>query len=433
MFERAYSASGVTAESHMSLFTSLYPSAQRVAAAVPVRPLAGGISTLAEVLSQHGYATGGFHDGGNVAPEYGFDRGFDTYRHRTFAHADGWLATLDWIRERGDAPFFLFLHTYYAHDPYTPGARLREQFAPGHAGAILSDRQALWRAAEEQCADRSHCDVWRESHRLYWSRIDRGDPRDLAHVSGLYDAQIRELDTAFLRVMLAIRKLPRDTLVVVLSDHGEAFGEHGEVLHTTLYQEVTRVPLLVSHPRARDTWGRRAAQPVSLVDVAPSLLDWLGFEAPASFQGRALSGAPASPSDTGAAGAPAPPREILSEFLSRQEVALVRGPRKILLRAAGDSLAPPAARLLARVAAELDLTDDVRKFRSIELFDLDTDPGEQRDLGPAHKDFEPMLRAVLARVAANRAHRASLAVVEATEVELSPETRRQLEALGYLD
>ena len=428
-FERAYSASGVTAESHMSLFTSLYPSAHRVAAGLPVRPLAGGIPTLAEVLSQQGYATGGFHDGGYVAPEYGFDRGFDAYRHQPFPYAS-WRSTLDWIRERGDAPFFLFLHTYHAHDPYTPGPGLRELFAPGYTGAIVSDRQALWSAARELCAGRSDCRVWRESQRLYWSRIDRGDPRDLAYVSGLYDAQIRELDTAFLRVSLAIRKLPRDTLVVVLSDHGEAFGEHGEVLHTTLHEEITRVPLLVRHPRARDTWGRRAAQPVSLVDVAPSLLDWLGFAAPASFQGRALAGAPASLAVPGPA---APPREILSEYLTRHEVALVRGPRKILLRAAGDAVSPQAARLLARVAADLDLAEDMRKFRQIQLFDLESDPGELRDLGASHPDFEPMLRAALAKLAENRAHRARLAVTEAPAVELPSDTRRQLEALGYLD
>jgi arylsulfatase A-like enzyme len=429
VFERAYSASGVTAESHMSIFTSLYPSAHRVSPVEPVRPLAAGIPLLAELLAERGYATAGFHDGGNLAPEYGFGRGFDAYPHSTFAHAGGWLPTLAWLAERGEAPFFLFLHTYYAHDPYTPNPALRERFAPGYTGSILSDRNALWDAARARCAGQPDCEVWRHSHDLYWSSVDRSDPRDLAHLSGLYDAQIRELDAAFLRVLLAIRKLPRDTLVIVLSDHGEAFGEHGEVLHTTLFEEITRVPLLVRHPRARDTWGRRFGAPVSLVDVAPSVLDWLGFEAPASFQGRALSSAPASPAASGAA----PPREIVSEYLSRGELALVRGSRKILLRSAGGPLPAGAARALERAARDVGVSAEVRGFRSIQLFDLDADPGELRDLGPAHPDFEPMLRAALAVLAANRAHRASLGVVEAPAVELSPDTRRQLEALGYLE
>jgi arylsulfatase A-like enzyme len=381
-------------------------------------------------LSQRGYATAGFHGGGNVSPEFGFERGFDTYTQARIADAAGFSAVRAWLSERREGPVFLFLHTYHAHDPYLPGAELRERFAPGYTGAIVADRQALRREAEAHCAGRPGCDAWRESHRLYWSRVDRRDPRDLAHLSGLYDAQIRELDTAVERVLLAIRELPGDTLVVMLSDHGEAFGEHGELMHATLHEEITRVPLLVRHPRAKHTWGRRVEQPVSLVDVAPSLLDWLGFEVPASFQGRALSSAPASPA---AHGAPPDPRDILSEFAQRGELALVRGSRKILLRTAGGPLPRRTRRVLARVAAELGLAADAQRFRQIQLFDLDADPGELFDLGPAHPDFEPMLRAALSSVAGNRAHRAGLAVVEAPSVELPDQTLRQLEALGYLE
>jgi arylsulfatase A-like enzyme len=429
VFERAYSASGATAESHMSLFTSLYPTVHGVTSGEEVRPLPAGIPLLAELLAQHGLATAGFHNGGYVSAEYGFDRGFDTYLHRSFQHPGGFGATLDWLAERGDAQFFLFLHSYHVHDPYTPRAGVREQFAPGYPGAIRWDPRALERAAEERCAGRPDCDRWRESHQLYWSQVDLGDARALAHVSGLYDGEIRELDTAFLRVLLAIERLPRDTLVVVLSDHGEAFGEHGQVTHLTLHEEITRVPLLVRHPRAPDTWGRRTDAPVSLVDVAPTLLDWLGFEAPASFQGRALAGSPASPAATGAAA----PREILSEFPRRNELALVRGSRKILLRAVEGPPEEPAPRVLARVAADLGVSAEARAFGQIQLFDLASDPGELHDLGAAHPDFEPMLRAALAKLAANRAHRAKLAVLEPSPVVLPASTRRQLEALGYLE
>jgi hypothetical protein len=179
---------------------------------------------------------------------------------------------------------------------------------------------------------------------------------------------------------------------------------------------VLRIPLLVLHPRAPDRAGRRYRAPTSLMNVSPLVLGWLSVDAPPSFQ----------------AGLPPEAQEILAESHGADQLALVRGGMKILLRGRGGPTATPAAaEKLRRVASAVGV--DADRFRSVELFDLARDPGEQHDLGPPHPEFEPMLRAALLRVVANREHRASLGLVPASPSALSDDTRHQLEALGYLE
>jgi arylsulfatase A-like enzyme len=418
-FERAYSTAATTADAHMSLFTSLYPSVHGVhtgGSPDAVRQaLPQGVPTLAGLLRDRGYATAGFHNGGNVSPDFGFDRGFDVYERAPFMTGLGWKATRDWLAET-QQPFFLFLHTYHVHDPYTPDRSARERFAGGYEGPIISDRRKLKRMVEETCADDPDCSRFRLPHRIYWSNIDREGADDVAHLSDLYDGEIREVDQALPLVMETLERVPGDTLVLILSDHGEAFGEHGVMMHSTLHEEVLRIPLLVLHPRAPDRAGRRYRAPTSLMNVSPLVLGWLSVDAPPSFQ----------------AGLPHEAQEILAESHGADQLALVRGGMKILLRGRGGPTATPAAaEKLRRVASAVGV--DADRFRSVELFDLARDPGEQHDLGPPHPEFEPMLRAALLRVVANREHRASLGLVPASPSALSDDTRHQLEALGYLE
>jgi arylsulfatase A-like enzyme len=110
-------------------------------------------------------------------------------------------------------------------------------------------------------------------------------PADLEHLLALYDGEIRYTDDEMGRVLdhLSARGALANTLVVVTSDHGEEFLEHGSWEHQkTLYGEVIRVPLVVRGPGVP---ARREPAPVSLLDVAPTVLAWAGLPAPASFQG----------------------------------------------------------------------------------------------------------------------------------------------------
>ena len=379
LFERAYSTSTSTAESHMSLFTSLYPSVHGVATGrrreSGIRRLAADVPTLAGVLKSQGYATAGFHDGGNVTEDFGFSRGFDRYERKSFIPGRNWYEISQWMSARGEAPFFLFLHSYHVHDPYTPNANRIEALSPGYEGGIRSDRRELTRRSREACENVEDCSPWHESNRIFWSSADLSRPADVAHLSALYDAEIQELDSAIPRMIAAFDRLPRDTLVVFLSDHGEAFLEHGKVMHQTLHEEIVRIPLLVLHPRVKAS-GTRSRRTVSLLDVGPTLLDWLGLAPPDSFQGRPVH-ATTAPSEA----------PIFAEQPSRNTAALIDGGKKLLLSSAEEP-DPEVRRALDRVAAELAL-QDAQRFGAVELYDLATDPDERNDLGIADPTFEP--------------------------------------------
>lgn len=282
IFERAYSTAEKTADSHMSIFTGLQPSSHRIlniGGAAEALRLSDSIETLTEVLQEAGFATAGFHGGGNVESYYGFDRGFDTYQGTSefFTHpAKRVDNALGWLEERRSERFFLFFHTYFVHDPYIPSPEFVD---PQTGTADKEELEAIWESLAkggfETVRDR------------FWSGVDGDDPGDVARIMALYDATIRETDQFIGDLIREVRAREPNTLVVLLSDHGEAFQEHGRFLHTDLYNEVTHVPLILSHPRIGEE--RRIGEVVSLLDLAPSLLDLLGRRPLRSAAGRSFA------------------------------------------------------------------------------------------------------------------------------------------------
>lgn len=251
----------MTDVSHMSLFTGLYPGAQpqpgRLAAADTAL-------TLAEMLQRAGFSTQAFTEDGLLAGALGFSTGFDGFtEHHILDPTRGWRTFGDaatFLRTVGDDRFFLFVHTYKAHDPYLP--------SPGYEG--------LWRDP----------DAWRDGGIAPRVRETQRPFYDA------YDRLIREADDLVggLLEVLAETKLDQRTLVVLLADHGEAFGEHVVVGHgLSPHQEALHVPLVLRGPGVAA--GRRVATPVSLVDVMPTVFDVLGLPAPAQGQGRSLKAA----------------------------------------------------------------------------------------------------------------------------------------------
>ena len=243
--------------SHMSIFTGLYPEARpeagRLAAATP-------LSTLAERLRDAGFETAAFTEDGLLAGVFGFWFGFDRFSERSYRLEERGVATFaagaDYLRSHRDRRFFLFLHTYKTHAPYAAG--------PAHA--------ELFRDPGEW--EREGMSPVPPEHRPQVDEYDRSirDADDL--VGGFLD----ELD----RQGLAER-----TLVVLLSDHGEAFGEHGLSGHSfSPGQEVVHVPLVLRGPGVPA--GLWVETPVSLVDVAPTILDLLGLAPPSPGQGTSL-------------------------------------------------------------------------------------------------------------------------------------------------
>lgn len=293
LFENAFSHAPTTAPSHMTLFTGLYPEAHRVRnmfngeKRLSDRWLGPGIPTLAGILRDAGYTTVARTAGGNLGGTSGFARGFDSFvgisgRDVTdeFRAASQELSRLAGEFE----PFFLFVHTYEVHAPYLPPKRYRDQFVdPDYRGRIIGDSGKLARVSKGGYTQR---------HRAFWDRVDRESPADMNHLLDLYDAGVRYTDDALGMLLDRIDAsgVGDRTIVVVLSDHGEEFGEHGGFEHQALWRELLQVPLVMRVPEAiRTGWSeRRVSEVVGLVDVLPTLLELLSIPAPSHLHGRSL-------------------------------------------------------------------------------------------------------------------------------------------------
>jgi len=406
LFERAFSHAPHTAQAHMSLFTSLYPAQHGVENLEDggERRLSPEVPTLAELLRRAGYRTRALTGGGNVAGAFGFDRGFDEYDDRggdaavTFGQAAALLET--WGVEATERPFFLFVHTFQIHDPYVAAPAYVEAFTdPGYAGRIIGTPQELRKVVgkgwENQAA----------FHDAYWSRADLDDPRDVAQLRGLYDASIRYTDEQVGSLLEAVDRLGLggSTWIVLLSDHGEAFGEHGGFLHEDVHVECLRVPLVVRAPPGRIAAGIRVQRAVRLIDVMPTLLEQLGLPVPEHLEGETLG--------PWLAGLDAPPRPLLAEYRRRGRFALHN---------AGLSL-------IGGRSGWRELFRDGARF---ELYDLALDPREEVDVAERRPSELRALRGQADEV--RRALQNGWRGAPGASVTIDERTRRQLESLGYL-
>ena len=228
----------------------------------------GRVPTLPALLRAAGYATQAVTSHLYVSAVYGLDEGFDRLDfHQDRRATDVADRAIDLLDRFGDRPFFLFLHFYDPHWHYDPPEAVRAPL-----------REAVRRARSPASGGTSRRDAGRRSRRA-----------DLEHLLALYDGEIRYTDDELGRVLdhLAARGALRNTLVVVTSDHGEEFLEHGSWEHQkTLYEEVDPRP--ADRSSARHRGPRREPAQVSLLDVAPTILAWAGLAAPPTFQGRSL-------------------------------------------------------------------------------------------------------------------------------------------------
>lgn len=300
LFLNARSQAPWTLPSHMSLLTSALPSHNGVEDIMCKLP--DDVAYLPELLRGAGYRTAAFVNNAQMKPHWGFARGFEVWREFDVDTPEGMARPItdqaaQWLSSAGPEPFFLFLHYYDAHDPYDPPSPFRERF-----GVTLTGAQARELAWEYRTPDRPF-----------------PDPALLDRLRAAYDAEIAYLDEQLGRLFAAI---PRDAWVVVFSDHGEAFKEHGWTLHgAELYEEEIRTVLMIREPSRAG--GRRVDDPVMLLDVAPTLLAAAGIARPASFEGIELQPA--------LAGQPLPPRLHFAETKSTLEGRVLKA-----------VLAPPA-------------------------------------------------------------------------------------------
>ena len=287
VFEQAVAASPWTLPSHVSIFTGIDAHRHGVNFDTPAPPR---LVTLAELMRAAGYATLAVTGGGFVHPQYGLAQGFDSYRSfsaRVGGEDElevGIEGALNLVGRYRDRPFLLFFHTYEVHNPYQPRMPYFSRFTGLSEGPMVGVKQMPEEAEDGFLDDGRRLTVVRKGEP---ERLLAIDEIDLA--LALYDAGIAYTDAAIGRLLQHLKDLGLDrrTVVVVTSDHGEMFGEHGLFNHVCLYDENLKVPLVIRDPNRRRA-GHRISEQVRSIDVLPTLLDLTGIEPPPGIDGVSL-------------------------------------------------------------------------------------------------------------------------------------------------
>lgn len=374
-FAHAYSQAPWTRPSHRTLFTSRYPAF-----------VEGGETFLASRLWAQNYRTLALAGGGQMSDRMGMGSGFENYA------VTSWIETpsmvLDRLAERPLRDFFLFLHTYEIHDPYTD-RRFAKDLPSGKLGPTFK--------------------------RFDKAKIEKGRRTAVeeTYIQALYDGDIAHTDEQLAKLfeLFERRGIFESAVVIVTSDHGEEFWEHGRWRHgQSLYDELLHVPLFVSLPsglrrRFAPAFPASASTPavvedqVGLIDLVPTIFELLELPRPGDLQGRSLL--------------PLLRGESLSERPLAGQSLYYTPRQRVSLRTERFKLIIPVEKWAKQIRPE--------------LYDLRRDPGERQNIAPRYSEAVRTLTGQLNRILAG-----------GQELETGAEPiedqrlKKELEALGYI-
>jgi len=420
LYTRSVAAGDLTLSTHGSIFTGQYPSAHGAHCGpgqAGCAPLPQGSRTLAKILSEHGYVTAGVvANDAFLLHSYGLDQGFQYWDQRLgvrflstsevsyvrlsieelLNHLYTYPAYEKQARNGGEInrdvfpllkpagndgrPFFLFVNYMDAHTPYTPPAPF-DRLYPGKEPHFTMTRLNTIKA-----------DVMGKGLPIAFA--------DRAHMLSQYDGGIAYLDSQIGNLVSRLKQLGlyENTLLIVTSDHGEAFGEKSLVGHGVgVYQSLVHVPLIIKFPHQNSQ--ATVDDLVSSVDIMPTILDQLGYPIPAWVQGRSLlKPAPGS-------GRPVFSESFADPYVSRMYPKLRRVERAIFFG----------------------------RFKYIqstigkrELYDLTADPGENQNLYDSGNPLDQSLANELNSWRRTVAHRST------PQHAPDRETLEELRSLGYI-
>jgi arylsulfatase A-like enzyme len=391
VFDPAYANASWTRPGTATLLTGTLPSVNGAVNTLSL--LSSEVEMLSESLQAAGYATHALVTNPNLRPQWGINRGWDEYRYIELAlefsdssaiinrevipRLAGWAAA--------ERPFFLYLHSMDPHAPYQPSAEYRRFLRPGYDGPVDGSMASVTGLLDVIRRDGA------EAHRA-----------DLEQLQGLYDGAIQHNDARIGELVdaLAAEGLLDSTAILVTSDHGEEFFEHGGVTHGhSLYEEQIRIPMLLRPPGG--VAARRVAG-AQQVDVAVMLSALAGVEPPRMAMGRDL---------TSTGDAAERPVFAEEELRDRRLWSFIDGGMKLHYN---------------RNARHAEW----QRQETRELFDLGADAGEEHNLYTSRPVVAGYLleraRALAARLPAG-AERDMI-----SSEELSEQLREQMRALGYL-
>ena len=432
VFEDASSTSPWTLPAHASMLTGLHPVGHGV---VSMKTKLGEeVPTLARTLGDAGFRSAAVVNSTWLKREsYGLTRDFERYLFVADVpdrrSPNTWVTdqALEWLDEAEASPeerHFIFVHYYDVHSDYASEPAYEELFTRPYDGAVDGTGWQLTRANLDdaylalchddfdprKCTFGSADSPWVVDESV--SRLELGE-RDVQHLIDLYDAGIRQLDTELGRLFRGLRALglEDETLLVITSDHGEEFMEHGRVDHfLPTWQEVLRVPLLLRGPGL--PVGLRVESPVSLVDLAPTILGQVGVPAPAPLDGLDLAPLWEAEEDTA--------RAVQSVFEERFLYGEAAGGLTYDLVVRGYF---PVYRSVRRGRHKLVYESGGGTWK---LYDLTVDPGETQDRSAEL----PEVAAALREEMQGRYERFTPDELDAPE--LTPEDRARLRELGYV-
>lgn len=384
VFDDAISTAPWTTPAHASLLTGRYPSGHGIRNFE--HRLADDVPTLATIMGERGFDTASFVNVLFLGAGSGLTRGFDHFAispskpSRAGATKNMIQDIQGWLNAHRERPVFLFAHFFDVHSNYHSLPRYEAMFVTGEANRFDGATSQIWDAVN--------------------GKIAPVEPFEAEHLSRLYDAGIRQFDDELGKFFdwLRERGWLEDTLVVLTSDHGEEFLDHGGMIHgSSHYQELVSVPLILyaaSLPK-----GVRVSTPVSLVDLVPTVLGLFDIEAPPEIDGLDLR-----PLWEGG------DTEREGKFRDRALLVETGPTHEDLLR----SVRKGRHKLIVNIATG-----------SRELYDLREDPRETRNLADQQPSVTRALEATLEELVGN-------GQVLEKAAPLSPEMKQRLRALGYL-
>lgn len=412
VFLDASSTSPWTLPAHASMLSGLYP--DRHGAKTFQQAMEASLPTLATQLGRKGFQTAAVVNSLHLTERFGLARGFERFLYveesEDRVSPSTWVTdqAIEWLKELRGKRVFLFVHYYDVHSSYAALPRFTRLFASDYDGPVdgSSEQLVSFKLSPEFVAscqsnpEQERCHTWVKDPLDETSERVEIDEAGARHLIDLYDAGIRQTDEELGRLIGFLRseRLIDQFLVILTSDHGEQFLEHGSVLHSDdQYQELLGVPLILRGPGIPR--NVRIEAPVSLVDLVPTVLAVLGLTGGTeASDGLDLSPLWQKPASTATSGEVFRDRYLFAEASAANLRLAVRhgGYKLIYDRATGED----------------------------ELYDLAADPREQTDISDDQPEIAQRLRERLLRRAEHGA--------EGARVELSPEETEHLRALGYL-
>ena len=413
LFERATTTLPRTTQSIGSILTGRYPKTHGARGLFAVLPHIN--RTLAEVFKEAGYETAAIVSNTFLRPGQGFEQGFDLYdnpERRWDANTAEEITTaaIRWLDDGHDGgPFFLWVHYLDPHWRYEPPPPFNRAFDAGFTGKFtVYDDLAAGRLTKGQ---------------VIFTDVLTGP--QMSHLTALYDGEVASTDAAVGRLLDRLDRLPRPPILLLTADHGESLGEHGyRFAHGEyLYESNLRIPLLIRHPPSVPA-GLRTPVLAMNVDIAPTLLTLAGIDRLQGVEGRPLL-VPGAGGGPGATLSVAPGHPFV---FAESDFQLIH-PENPRFHRPG-----PQGRWTSASDGRYKLIHiPLPHGEQLELYDLESDPGESRNLvgEPASQVAAARLLRALKEFA-DYGHGPG-ANSQAEPEGLTPEDLERLRSLGYIN